>query len=272
MVCALRKHSQGMTLVELMITLLLSSMLAIMILNTFLFIKRSVLTQQALVRLQVNARTLDYLLGKALRNSGVFGCRKLQAQDRPFLEIDIPCSKGVLGILPQQLPKHFKGTERVLRRYKKESDMLWLQSSKPYLSTTNLRSGTILAISDCKDLTFFRKCEDAVSVVKAPFQLSVLTSTVYYVGDTRRKNTKGKTIYALYATDFNGRTLELVEGVEKLEIVYGSFIEGALIYQKAHEVTDWYAIVSVRLKALLNTIEETEPIITKWWHYEWSLM
>lgn len=105
-----------------------------------------------------------------------------------------------------------------------------------------------------------------------PYTLSVLHSTIYYVGDTQRKNAKGRLIYALYSTDLNGRTLELVEGVEKIEIFFGSFTEGALDYQKAQEISDWSAIVSVRIKALLNTIEDTEPIITKWWHYEWPLM
>lgn len=279
MECVQRKRSRGMTLVELLISLALGSMLSIMMCNAFLLTKRTMLTQQAIVRLQVNARTLDYLLGKALRNSGVFGCHKLQPNSVIVTDKDIHLSdygllnsKGILGLLAHQLPKDFKGSARILKRYKKDSEMLWIQSGNHILNISRLKSSSILAISDCRQISLFRKQDEKLPMVKPPFTLSVLHSTIYYVGDTQRKNAKGRPIYALYSTDLNGRTLELVEGVEKMEVFYGSFIEGALVYQKAQEVLDWYTIASVKVKALLNTIEDTEPVITKWWHYEWPLM
>lgn len=279
MECVFRKHLQGMTLVELLISLVLSSILAIMMFNTIYLLKRSVLTQQALVRLQVNARALDYLLGKALRNSGVFGCHKLHFHSVISVEQDIHLphygllhSKGILGIAPHQLPTDYFGTDRVLKRCKNDSELLWIQSSHNTFSMPRLKNGSILVMSDCSRLSLFRKRDNKVPIVQEPLSLSVLSSTIYYVGDTHRKNSKGSDIYALYSTDFNGRTLELIEGVEKIEIAYGRFINGELVYQKAQEVSDWYAIVSVRLKALLNTIEETEPVIKKWWYYEWPLM
>lgn len=279
MECVQRKVSRGMTLVELLISLALSSMLSIMMINAFLLTKRTVLTQQALVRLQVNARTLDYLLGKALRNSGVFGCHKLQPYSVIVVDNDIRISdygllntKGILGLLPYQLPADFSGSERILKRYKKDSDLLWVQSGNRILNNARNKNGSILAISDCQKISFFRQQDKKFPSVITPDTLSVLHSTIYYVGGTQRKNSRGRQIYALYSTDLNGRTLELVEGVEKIEVLYGSFIEGALVYQKTHQVSNWYAIVSVKMNALLNTIEDTDPIITKWWHYEWPLM
>lgn len=279
MECVQGKHSRGMTLVELLISLTLGSMLSIMMFNAFYLTKRTMLSQQALVRLQVNARTLDYLLGKALRNSGVFGCHKLQPnsvivadKDMHLSDYGLVNSKGILGVLAHQLPTDFSGSARVLRRYKKDSELLWIQGGNRLSNKSRLKSGSILAISDCRQISLFRKQDEMLPTVIEPYTLSVLHSTIYYVGDTQRKNAKGRLIYALYSTDLNGRTLELVEGVEKIEIFFGSFTEGALDYQKAQEISDWSAIVSVRIKALLNTIEDTEPIITKWWHYEWPLM
>lgn len=278
MECVLRRHLQGMTLVELMISLVISSMLSIMMINTFLLIKRSVLTQQALVRLQVNARTLDYLLGKALRNSGVFGCYKLHSHSVIKVEqdVDLPLygfhhSKGILGIAAHQLPSNYFGSNRVLKRYKNDSELLWIQSGHN-TSISRLKKGSILVMSDCSQLSILRMQNDNLPVIQEPLSLSVLSSTIYYIGDTHRKNSKGNVVYALYSTDFNGRTLELIEGIEKIEMSYGSFIEGELVYQNSQEVSDWYAIVSVRLNALLTTIEETEPIIKKWWYYEWPLI
>ncbi len=270
-------RSQGMTLVELLVSLLLSAMIASMLVNIFLLIKKSALTQQALFRIQVNARTIDYLLGKALRNSGVLGCQRLHKEANIITEEDVSlvdygiiAKQGFKGIKVSDLPKKVLGTFRVSKRAVESSDLLWLQSIEPLTSRQSIKQGTILIASDCQQAMLFRWQEKRP--VAEDRMINRLTTTVYYIGKTKRTNVSNKPIYALYSTDFNGRTMELVEGVEQLVFSYGHLKNEQMIYQTAEEIEDWNTIISVRLKALLNSIGENEPTIKKWWNFEWPLI
>ncbi|MGE3318750.1 MAG: PilW family protein [Candidatus Berkiella sp.] len=262
----LKNTYQGMTLVELLVSLVLSAVLVIMMCNAFLLIKKNVLTGQALARVALNARTMDYLLGKALRNSGGFDCFSLLSgvpltadQDISLQDYGLINSRGIKGVTIEELPKH--AGKRVGKRAVQNSDLLWLQWGAPY--ERHMTSGPIFVRADCQK----------AHLTKIPTgRCSLLVSHLYYVGKTKRLNAKGKPIYALYSTDFNGRTLELVEGVEQLDFSYGYFLDGRLVYNKAQQIQNWGEIVSVRLSALLNSVEENDPKVQKWWSFEWPLM
>lgn len=266
--------SQGMTLIELLVSLLLSTIIASMMFYAFLFIKKCVMTQQALVRIQVNARTIDYLLGKALRNSGRFGCQQFKnlrisaKEGVSMMAYGLADNPGIKGINADDLPKAPGSRQRVLQRAVLPNDLLWLQSADPLKNRATIKPGTVIIASDCQQATLFRW--DEKYVVPQSFALNRLSSTVFYVGKTKRINANHKPIYALYSTDFNGRTIELVEGVEQLSFSYGQLKNGELIYQRANEVDDWFAIVSIRLNALLNSVEDND--IKKGWSFEWPLM
>ncbi len=267
------KPLQGLTLVELLVSLVLSAMLFIMMMNAFLLIKKSLLTQQGLTRIQMNARTIDYLLGKAIRNSGVFGCQRLSADMN---------NQPLKGITYQDIPHALRANRKVMKRIVPESDILWLQAShKSYPLATyaqtlaQLKSGTVVVLTDCQKMTAFNVMPETIIDTQsyaATATLSVLSSTVYYVAQSSRKNAQGKPIFALYSTDFNGRTLELVEGVEQLRFTYGQLADGIIEYLPAHAVKNWQQVISLRLQALLNTVETTEPAIQKWWYFEWPLL
>lgn len=264
----LKKNYQGMTLVELLVSLALSALLVTMMCHAFLLIKKNILTGQALARVAVNARTIDYLLGKALRNSGGFGCFTLLSglpltcdKDIPLQEYGLLNTRGIKGGTAVQLPQ--QAGKRVSKRAVPNSELLWMQWGAPYKKLA--KQGTLYVIADCHQ----------AHVTLQPPSLgmhSLLVSNLYYVGKTKRYNAMGKPIYALYSTDFNGRTLELVEGVEQLEFWYGFLHDGQIIYQKSQQIQNWHAIVSVRLKALLNSVEENEPKVQRWWNFEWPLM
>jgi type IV pilus assembly protein PilW len=266
----------GLTLVELLVSLLLSAMIASMLISVFLLIQKSALTQQALFQIQVNARTIDYLLGKALRNSGVIGCQHLHTQinisteeGASLVDYGLFAKQGFKGIKLSELPKTL-GTSRVSNRAVEASDLLWLQSIEPLTNRKAIKEGTVLIASDCQYASVFRWREKYL--LPADRMINRLTLTIYYIGKTKRTNANNKPIYALYSTDLNGRTLELVEGVEQLVFSYGHLKNDQMIYQAAQEIEDWNSIISVRLKALLNSVEENEPIIKKWWNFEWPLI
>lgn len=257
-----------MTLVELLVSLALSALLVTMMCHAFFLLKKNALTGQALARVAVNARTIDYLLGKALRNSGSFGCYTLMGdfpltsnKDIILQDYGLLKSRGIKGVVVSELPQH--SGKRVSKRAANNSDLLWLQWGEPYQQ--HVKQGTLFVIADC---------QQALVTLQPPNmgKHSLLVSNIYYAGKTKRLNAKGKPIYALYSTDFNGRTVELVEGVLKLNFTYGYWHNGKLIYQSREHITDWQSIVSVRLKALLNSVEENEPKIQRWWSFEWPLM
>ena len=93
---------------------------------------------------------------------------------------------------------------------------------------------------------------------------------------------------ALYSTDLNGRTLELIEGVEHFEVRYGVKVKEKIIYFAHHQVSSWQEVVSVRILALLNSIEDglkapkfyqfrdknvmpSDRLIRMWWAFEWTI-
>ncbi|WP_235528399.1 PilW family protein [Candidatus Berkiella aquae] len=237
-----------------------------------MLIKKIVSMQQALVRMQVNARTLDYVLGKAIRNHGVFGCKRLSKAE---LTID-----PLQGVTYQAIPEALRASSRVLKKHVNDSDMLWLQASfqdfnSISITPISIKPGTKIILTDCERTQVITIPNEAITLNgfnHAAFTASILSSTVYYVAKSKRNNARGNAIYGLYSTDFNGRTLELIEGVEKLVFTYGVLHSGKIIYQKAQAISDWQAVVSVRLEALLNSVEENEPKVRKWWSFEWPLI
>lgn len=271
------KPLQGLTLIELLISLVLGALLFIMMMNVFLIAKKMLLTQQGLTRIQTNARTIDYLLGRAIRNSGSFSCQRLPVGMASLY--GIVDNQPLKGIAYEDIPKELSATSRVLKRSVSDSDMLWIQGChKPLAAMHEIvqqKPGTIVILSDCQKMTAFAVTPNMTIHTHgyaSTATFCVLSSTVYYVAQSQRKNAQGNAILALYSTDFNGRTIELVEGVEKLQFTYGQLVQGKMEYHPAHAVQNWQQVISVRLQALLNSVEAQEPILQKWWYFEWPLL
>ncbi len=75
----------------------------------------------------------------------------------------------------------------------------------------------------------------------------------YFVGDTNRKTSLGKPIFALYRMAIGGAREELVEHVDHLAIQYGVFTKdhrNIQHYVTADRVGDWQAVRSVSLSLL----------------------
>lgn len=118
-------------------------------------------------------------------------------------------------------------------------------------------------------------------------RLGKLESELIYIGDTARKNQKGMPIFALYATDLNGRTLELVEGVEDMSIEFCCVPKTKQYYPQAMWTPE-QKINAVRINLLLNSVEDGQSVptaykkkdtdvipkdklIRKWWTQEWVI-
>ncbi len=91
-------------------------------------------------------------------------------------------------------------------------------------------------------------------------------SLAYFVRDTGRRTAGGKPIHALWV---QARRLgsggaapvayELVEGVENMQLSYGEDSDGDRsidVYRSAADVSDWAAVLSVRIELLLHSLED----------------
>jgi type IV pilus assembly protein PilW len=316
---------KGVTLVELMIGMTLGVVVTSASLQAFLTIKQIYMAQQALARIQENARICSILIGEALEASGNLGCSAFKddmsfsvSSDVDPNEFGLHPNERVIGISQATFKKNAQLPVLALQRIKSDSDILWIKSiNKAYplgVATSTfdhfiviqgqpkLKDKQIISISDCSHVDFVRvrKSEyasDSTHVFisselskhyREGANIGIVLSKLFYVGETGRRNGNGFSINALYSTDVNGRTLELIEGVDYFQVLYGQLFDNGMKFLSHDKVTDWQNVSKVQVSILFNSIEDglTKPksyqinkqdimpndrLMRMWWHYEWSI-
>lgn len=138
----------------------------------------------------------------------------------------------------------------------------------------------IVMISDCKTADVFRITNDpdngAPEITLAHdatgnsspalskryrqnAQVRKFAANTYYVGDTGRVDAAGNPVSALYRVPHGGERIELVHGVESLQIRYGERLpSGQIRYSDVttHDI-DWSEVISVRLALLVSGDDRT---------------
>ena len=91
-------------------------------------------------------------------------------------------------------------------------------------------------------------------------ELMAFEAVTYFVRDTGRKTSLGEPIRALWVqrnfanrNDASAAAMELVEGIENMQIEYG--MEGENVMVAADAVTDWSKVTRVRFSLLLQSSE-----------------
>lgn len=195
-----------------------------------------------------------------------------------------PVSATQLANLPQY-------GKRVLPRLKPGTDLLWVTFLDPIYQIAHYELGhggylsldqrpqfdekDIIVISDCEN-TDVLSVRDKIIHKKNKFYIPIhskmpsnllsklypanafigrLRSEIIYIGKTQRENNRKKPIYALYVTEFNGRTIELIEGVEDLKIEFSNK-ENRAKYYAAKDWRDGDIIKNVRFNLHFNSVEE----------------
>lgn len=149
------------------------------------------------------------------------------------------------------------------------------------ISSDNLEitAGEMLLISDCDSADLFRASAladtvgDTIDVshtldqnssndLNKPYttRASVMRfrSDAYFVADTGRINAIGDITSALFRRDASGNIVELVEGVENMQILYGEFDDTTNLtrYVAADTVDlDLSKVISIRVGLLVHSIE-----------------
>lgn len=315
---------RGVTLVELMISMALGVVVACASLQVFLTFKQIYMTQQALARIQENARIMSVILGEAIESSGSIGCNAFREDISFYVSPSI--DRNHFGLYRDQ---RIRGTSlealksdpisyRLLsKRISADSDILWIKTIRKFYpllhspskedvflwvrGVRKLKKDQIISLSDCGYVDFLKVAEEAgsseqIKIFPHSFSkqygmgasVGVLSSTFFYVGKTKRNNLNGYPIMALYGTDLNGRTLELIEGVEHFEVKYGIKINEKISYLAYDQIPVWQDVVSVRVSTLLTSIEDglrvpksyqfrdkevmpTDRLMRMWWTFEWAI-
>lgn len=226
----------------------------------------------------------------------------------------------LIGLAQSELAQNILKPRSTHNRLKPGNDILWVNSVKHHFkirkkeSNSNsiyiegegeLKPNQIVLLSDCthakvlmiksidenynsqiKKVTFLNTGLNLRGFQKSSLELAVFSSTLFYIGKTLRNNLSGDPIYALYSTDLNGRTIELVEGVEAMKIVYGIMQSNEIEYLPSEKISDWSKVRRVKVRLLLNSIQPAlllamegtsqsdvseDKLLRYWWLYDWEI-
>ncbi len=295
--------NKGFSIVEFMIAITLGTLLVATAGSVYVSNKKTFRVQEALSRLQENARFAVYHLNKQIRMAGHQGCANkdsvqvtnLVSNPSNLLNFDNPILgyDGSATTFTPTLPTHLSGKPAL------DSDLLEIRLASVInvqlrrdMNRTNQRirvydrfniqDGDVLFISDCRIGDIFAAGTTSNSRIithttannisnhlsfayTAGSQVMQFQYYSFYVKDTGRTNASNESIYGLYELDADGNETELVEGVEKMRILYGVDNNGdytADEYQSATAINtanNWDNVISARINLLFSTNENVIP-------------
>ena len=235
------KKTDGVTLIEFMLALLLSSSVLFGSMMIYLTMQKNYSLQAALMTIQENTQVIFSILSASIRTAGYLGCAKL-TNDFPFM------SYPPFTFTPKNKISTFKSNE-----IKEKTDGITIRQAA-LLNATLVRTmfdyhtlyvslkpefkqSDILIVSDCKtaemivaDKVFQTKHYQMITT-KRPLtklyetltEISQFEMTSYFIGKTNRTNAQGKAIYALYAQNIHSHKTEIIDGVHHMEIRFSTW-------------------------------------------------
>lgn len=226
--CARIKKLSGLSLIELMVALTVSSFLLVIMTAVFLGAEHVFKIQEELSNLQENKRIAVKLLTSDLRLAGYIGCAKLTA--------DFPLKKfQSYDLKPQNKIAITANTVEVQHVSISHANLLEsTQGSTEIILTNDSRfsAGDILLISDCKTAEIFQiksvikkshyqiiiPTVELTNIYDKQAEVAHLEKNYYFVAKTNRKSSQGKPIYAFYYRDINNRKTELIENINRMNV------------------------------------------------------
>ena len=89
--------------------------------------------------------------------------------------------------------------------------------------------------------------------------VSGIETHIYYIAPGAGQNSLGNTPLSFWRKSGTSVPVELVEGIEDLQVLYGESTDGTLApnrYRSANEVVDWKNVTTVRVTVVANTIDD----------------
>ncbi len=282
------KRARAFSLIELIITLAISSIVVLAIFTIYLNIKTHYLAQQALIQTQENARLAIHLLRQSAHTAGFMGC--LAFNDEAVIHnhtlVDFSADTMIRGYrgsgtnwqpsLPNTLTGKVKADSDVLQITGVDFNLAIvsevMQSSNQIVTSTpmSFKQNEVLVIADCQQAELFvaanvRSSGDQQIITSSQplskhYQRNAsvgrLQTQLFYIRDSQRKNLKGDAIFSLYS-ETNGTTEELVAGIENLRLYFALSHNGNIAeYLNAAQINDWQKVVALDILLLSSSEEE----------------
>ncbi len=289
------RNQQGLTLVEMMVAMTIGLVLLGGIITVLSSSQSTYRVNEAMARLQENARYAFQLLSRDIRMAGYRGCAGdgvavtnvledatgfLWRLDQPLEGFEATGANGWTPALPAGVISSQQGGRDIIAVRGVEGTGTNILSHPSDSAGLSIPSGSGLEINDT---VLVSNCQGAAIFQVTGISTSGGQDTIEHDGGTGKPNSTaalgrtftggemariGTRIYyirlnprgipALYWRR-GGNTEELVEGIENLQIQYGEDANGdraADIYRTADQVADWEAVVSVRIDLLVQSVED----------------
>lgn len=282
------QNQQGMTLVEVMVAMTIGLVLLGGVVTVLSSSQNTYRVNEALARMQENARYAFQLLSRDIRMAGYRGCagdsvavtNVLKATG--FLwELDQPLEGFEAGVnaLPSEVTLPLGGRDVIVVRGVEGIGTNILSHLLDFAglsipSGSGLQADDAVLVSNCQGAAIFQITgisasggqdtiehdggdgkPNSTAALGRTFtggEMARIGTRIYYI----RLNPRG--IPALYWRS-GGNTEELIEGIENMQIQYGEDTDGdraADFYRTADQVLDWDNVVSVRIDLLVQSVED----------------
>ncbi len=277
----------GMTLVEIMIAMTLGLVLTGGVIQLFLTSKQTFRMNEAMALVQESGRFALETIARDLRMAGYQGC----ADPGSVISESIVTNNSPTANLSQTAIAGVEGSgaaDALTVQYASGNAARLVSNSDPVNGTivaqTNpesIAANEVVMIADCSTahlvrvtgvaanagdvtLTYGSSENDFTKLSKAygpgSTQVMRFNSVSYSVADTGRTNSRGEAVTALFRQGLNDAApVELVEGVENLQIQYGERLaDGSMRYLDADDAgLDMSRVESVRIGLLLTAVDAT---------------
>ncbi len=271
------KNQNGLTMIELLIAITISMMILAGVTEAYLVAQKNWRMQQLLSQLQDNGYLALHFLSQDIRAAGYIGCARL-TDNLPLQNTTTAVLQrnnitvGYRGIgtqwipaLPQALSGVVKPGSDVITVRKVSADhgiLLKAMTDANTLLIDNIQkfsAGDSVIINDCKHAAIFSLSQVterfAEQVITTPIKLNILYAPPaevsklevvhYFIGKTNRQDEHHQAIYALYRFAEGGRKMELVEGIDNMQVRYFEKTNSHWVMNSADQVSDWSQVKAV---------------------------
>jgi type IV pilus assembly protein PilW len=298
-------NTAGFSLIELLCALTIGLIVATVIMEIFLDLKKTYAIEKALSEIQENARFAEHILRQSIEHAGLIGCVKLtptfpitdfgvRQQNKLVYNNYFTIFSGVNGIWIPQLPQDFKF------KPKEETDVILVRNVTPLtgnllqpISNANkiyvslqpkfsARDDILIADYSHAALAQLRSTYTSTAkqyqllttsrIITTQFDMHAgigeIQTRVFYIKKTTRKNNQGKAIYALYQIDARGRSSELIANIINLKVsCYILKANGKLQEKTPQQIYDWTQVSAIKVQLLLVS---TNEVLASVKHYEFN--
>lgn len=290
------QKQQGLTLVEVMVAMTIGLVLLGGVVTVMSSSQNTYRVNEALARMQENARYAFQLLSRDIRMAGYRGCvgdvvamtnvlndsaSFLWRFDQPLEGFEATAANSWAPARPSEITsplgsrdiivvRSVEGSHAKVISQVSESAVLIIEAG------SDIKTGNTVLASNCQGVTVFQATgvssvsgQKAVAHAGSPggppgSNAVVELGRSFTNGEVARISTRSYYIRtnpggipSLYRKRGSEKAEELVEGIENMQIRYGEIGEDQVPnYQPANLVVDWNKVVSVRIDLLVQSVED----------------